>query len=81
MVAKAVFDMMSYVVAIVYIFQLRLSFQMHMSAHGIMKYFLFHKLPLAPIFYTRKNYELLKVDENSIKQCCAAHIVQCCREC
>ena len=34
MVAKAIFDMTSYVVAIVYIFQLRLSFQMHMSAQG-----------------------------------------------
>ena len=25
--------------------------------------------------YMRKNYELLKVVENRIKQCCAAHIV------
>ena len=27
---------------------------------------------------TAKNYELLKVVENRIEQCCAAHIVQCC---
>ena len=31
--------------------------------------------------YTRKNYELLKVVENRIEQCCAAHIVQCCQQC
>ena len=29
--------------------------------------------------YTRKKYELLKVVENRIEQCCAAHIVQCCQ--
>ena len=30
--------------------------------------------------YTRKNYELLKVVENRIEQCCAAHIVQYCQQ-
>ena len=31
-------------------------------------------------FHTSKNYELLKVVENRIKQCCAAHIVKCCQQ-
>ena len=30
--------------------------------------------------YTAKNYELQQVVENRIEQCCAAHIVQCCRQ-
>ena len=32
------------------------------------------------VSYTRKNYELLKVVENRIDECCAAHIVQCCQQ-
>ena len=31
--------------------------------------------------YTRpKTHRLFRVDENSIEQCCAAHIVQCCQQ-
>ena len=27
-----------------------------------------------------KNYHLFQVDENSLEQCCAANIVQCCQQ-
>ena len=30
--------------------------------------------------YTAKNHEFLKVVENRIEQCCAAHILQCCQQ-
>ena len=29
--------------------------------------------------YMRKIHNLFRVDENSLEQCCAAHIVQCCQ--
>ena len=32
------------------------------------------------MYYLGENYKLLKVDENSTKQRCAAHIVQCCHQ-
>ena len=27
-----------------------------------------------------KTYNLFRVDENSLEQCCTAHIVQCCQQ-
>ena len=31
--------------------------------------------------YTAKNYDLFKVVENRMQQCCAAHIVHSCQQC
>ena len=31
--------------------------------------------------YTPKNYDLFKVVENRMQQCCAAHIVHSCQQC
>ena len=28
----------------------------------------------------QKTHNLFRVDENSLEQCCAAHIVQCCQQ-
>ncbi len=32
------------------------------------------------LMYTPKNYDLFKVVENSMQQCCAAHIVHSCQQ-
>ena len=37
-------------------------------------------LPIDGLSYTAKNYELQQLVENRIEQCCAVHIVQCCRQ-
>ena len=37
-------------------------------------------LPLFGYYTQRKTHNLFRVDENSIEQCCAAHVVQCCQQ-
>ena len=36
--------------------------------------------PACDVTYTAKNYDLFKVVENRMQQCCAAHIVHSCQQ-
>ena len=53
--------------------------RLYVSYHEVL-HVPYHKVYASMLWFTQqKTHNLFRVDENSLEQCCAAHIVRCCQ--